>query len=185
MLNDNRNLRSFECPEFFAKDAGHNILEAFYKPLLENSIKYDRLTGYFSSMVFTVLGEEFYQFFSRQGKMRVVCSPNLSRQDIDVLSAENTEASSEVDSLKILLNNSETRDGSLILSYLINENLIDFRIADSSEDVLAHEKIGIAKDPEGNKVSFMGSINETAKGWAKKGNIESFDVFRSWEPGEN
>ena len=42
-----------------------------------------------------------------------------------------------------------------------------------------HEKVGIITDCEDNRLSFSGSINETAGGWVN--NRESFHVHCSWE----
>ena len=43
---------------------------------------------------------------------------------------------------------------------------------------LYHEKVGILTDVEGNRLSFSGSINETAGGWVN--NRESFHVHCGW-----
>lgn len=43
---------------------------------------------------------------------------------------------------------------------------------------LYHEKVGILTDAEGNRLSFSGSINETAGGWVN--NRESFHVHCGW-----
>ena len=43
---------------------------------------------------------------------------------------------------------------------------------------LYHEKVGILTDVDGNRLSFSGSINETAGGWVN--NRESFHVHCGW-----
>jgi superfamily II DNA or RNA helicase len=42
-----------------------------------------------------------------------------------------------------------------------------------------HQKVGVLEDLDGNRISFSGSDNESARGW--QGNIEEFKVFRNWE----
>ncbi|HEX2926230.1 MAG TPA: transposase [Ruminiclostridium sp.] len=42
-----------------------------------------------------------------------------------------------------------------------------------------HEKMGIISDDDGNKVAFLGSMNESAT--AMMINYEAIDVFCSWE----
>ena len=51
------------------------------------------------------------------------------------------------------------------------------------EDELYHEKIGIVRDLDGNKLTFSGSINETYNALCK--NFESFVVFDNWSNEEN
>ena len=53
-------------------------LQNFYIPCLENSVRYDRAVGYFSSAILSVLTDAFTNFSSRGGKMRLICSPILS-----------------------------------------------------------------------------------------------------------
>ena len=64
---------------------------------------------------------------------------------------------------------------------MIGEGLLDIKIAvlEEGESVgLYHEKIGVFEDPEGNRVAFTGSANESAGGLLS--NFESIQVFRSW-----
>ena len=57
------------------------------------------------------------------------------------------------------------------------------RASRSSVRGIYHEKVGIITDREGNRLSFSGSINETAGGWIN--NRESFHVHLSWEGGRD
>ncbi|MEZ7157555.1 DEAD/DEAH box helicase family protein [Streptomyces sp. MAD19A] len=44
-----------------------------------------------------------------------------------------------------------------------------------------HDKVGLFSDGEGDSVGFRGSLNETYLGLSPSGNIESIDVWPSWE----
>lgn len=183
---DMNSLHDIDCPDFLAKDEDTNILDLFYRPCIKKSNRYDRLSGYFSSMVFTLSQNEFYDFFNRGGRIRVICSPYLSEEDKNaIVEKEKTYKCEEV-SLSILLDNDATKNSAKIFSYLFNNGLVDVRIAEfDGENALVHDKIGIFYDSQDNKISFNGSINETKKGWnAKTGNSESFDVFKSWIPND-
>jgi pyridoxal/pyridoxine/pyridoxamine kinase len=60
----------------------NEIYEEFYKPCMENSIKYDRITGYFGSSVFLVINKSLKTFIENKGKIRIICSPVLTESDI-------------------------------------------------------------------------------------------------------
>ena len=49
---------------------------------------------------------------------------------------------------------------------------------------LFHDKVGIFRDALGNSVGFRGSLNETYNGLSNSGNVESIDVFQSWDGGK-
>jgi hypothetical protein len=166
-------LKELDLKSFYTKET--DVLEVFYHPCVRESHYYDRISGYFSSAIFDLAGSAFFDFFSRGGKMRLVCSPFLQRRDINALSEED-----EASSLESLLADPATRSSASILAYLVASGLLDLRIAiDESSDGLLHEKIGIFSDST-HSVSFNGSINETHQGWSRNGNRESFDVFVSW-----
>ncbi len=177
-------LRNFNIPEFMEKDDSSDIVNTFYKPMIQNSCVYSRISGYFSSLTFFTANEEFVNFFSNSGRMRVICSPELSPEDIAALRIPDTANLSEENALEALLNEPSQSSAAKVLTYLIKEELIDLKIAEVRNGVM-HEKIGIAKDIEGEKISFIGSINETYHGWTQGFNNESFDVFKSWENGES
>jgi len=68
-----------------------------------------------------------------------------------------------------------------VLATLIAVGALDVRIAVRPDDQgIYHEKIGIFVDDFGNKVSFLGSANETWKGWHERGNLEAIEVFCNW-----
>ncbi len=64
---------------------------------------------------------------------------------------------------------------------MIAVGALDVRIAVRPDDQgIYHEKLGIFADDFGNKVSFLGSANETWKGWHERGNLEAIEVFCNW-----
>jgi superfamily II DNA or RNA helicase len=68
-----------------------------------------------------------------------------------------------------------------VLATLIAVRALDVRIAVRlGGQGIYHEKLGIFADDFGNKVSFLGSVNETWKGWHERGNLEAIEVFCNW-----
>lgn len=95
-----------------------------------------------------------------------------------------------IDEVKDLMNESSLQQPSRLLACLIASGVIDVRIAvvrngtDAKTLKLYHDKAGVFSDAAGNSVGFRGSFNETFKGLSNDGNIESADVFQSWDQGK-
>ena len=62
-----------------------DIIADFFVPCLGQALLYDRAVGYFSSTFYTLIRMPLVEFASRGGKMRLICSPELSPQDIDAI----------------------------------------------------------------------------------------------------
>lgn len=156
---------------------------------MENSIKYDRITGYFGSSIFLVINDSLKTFVKNNGKIRIICSPVLKEEDVIAIYQGYENKVKD----KIKLNIEEVIEelekdypNSLdLLSKLISANVLEIKLAIFQEDTeyyrLMHDKAGIFVDENNNAVAFRGSINETYKGLSKFGNNESFDVFTTWE----
>ncbi|OGO64591.1 MAG: hypothetical protein A2029_02730 [Chloroflexi bacterium RBG_19FT_COMBO_47_9] len=177
-----------------------NILEDFYIPSLKQSIEYQRLAGFFSSKSISVAARGILGLIKNGGDMKLVISPKLSKDDIDVI------LSSQIQTNKILednflkeldkIENDFERDHVAALGWMIANNRLHIKVAiplntigipyayiDIDQNGLFHQKVGILKDNNGDIISFSGSINETASGWLN--NIEEFKVFRNWDESEN
>lgn len=168
-------------------------VENFYIPVLKESKSYYRIAGYFSSSSLAVSARGISGLIKNGGKMRIICSPNLSRADMEIIES-NTDLArvvlekqfiSDYDSLEDQIE----KDHVKALGWLLAKDLLEIRIAyviDNDKFVnksaLFHQKVGILVDKEGNSISFSGSINETASGWLN--NIEEFKVFKSWLDGQ-
>lgn len=161
-------------------------VELFYKPCLKHSINYWRAVGYFKSSIFLLIGKELIDFIDSQGKIYIICSPQLDDDDIKAIekgykNRDNIISTRLVLELEQLLESTDTNLKSRILSTLISACVLDIKIAfRNNYQGIYHEKMGIFEDSDGNKVSFKGSSNETWSGWHSDGNFESIEVFCSW-----
>ena len=63
--------RKLGIKNFYSAE-GKEILELFVRPVLGQSISYDRLTGYFSVNALVSVAEGLEQLFRKNGKMRLV-----------------------------------------------------------------------------------------------------------------
>ena len=163
-----------------------DLMAEFYRPCLSRASRYDRAVGYFRSSVFAVAGYAVIQFAMRGGKIRMVCSPSLSSEDLDALSRGYDKRREIVSGLlerevSSLLSSVDLRASAEVLATLIALEVLELRVAIRPPSFgIYHEKIGVFTDDLGNAVSFRGSSNETWRGWHLEGNLESFEVFCSW-----
>jgi superfamily II DNA or RNA helicase len=158
----------------------------FYNPCLLRASTYDRAVGYFRSSVFAVSGRGILDLAQRGGRIRLVCSPEITPEDWEAIERGHQDRehviaaalSREMDRLSESL---ETRRHTETLATLIRLGILELQIAiRSPSHGMFHEKLGIFGDHRGNGVSFKGSSNETWNGWHEWVNLESIEVFCSW-----
>ncbi len=160
-----------------------------YERCLPESAQFSRAVGFFAGSVFAGCPEAFHEFFARNGIMRVVCSPVLSRDDIEAIISGHRDRPSLLreNRLGILQQERQAirRMTGPLLSWLVASRRLEVRIAVRSpkrDTGLYHEKLGLFVDRDGDTVAFAGSANESLT--ALEQNFESVDVFRSWEASE-
>lgn len=173
-----------------------NIAEDFYMPCMQNACRYDRISGFFGSTVYVIAWKALKDFVANGGKMRIICSPVLTQEDRAALEEGDCAKKDEVlkaamsAELDALLQDDELRLSSRLLACLVANGIIELKIGlvkDNGHPTiksLFHDKFGVFYDAQGNAVGFRGSFNETYKGLSNDGNIESADVFQSWDGGK-
>ncbi len=158
------------------------LLNEFYIPVLEQTKRYYRIAGFFSSSALAVAAKGIEALFHNHGHMYLLVSPELSERDFEIISKHHC-IPEEADLFQDLDFSLGTNDHLKLLAYLLDSGFLDIKIVvgNAAVNSLFHQKIGIMQDENGDIVSFSGSINETAQAWLN--NIEEFKVFQSWEPG--
>lgn len=176
-----------------------DVLSSFYIPLLSHSKNYYRLAGFFSSTTLAVAARGIVSLILSGGKMKLITGAKLTKSDVKAICKGLQRREEVLKSILVKdLQEMETefiRDHVRALAWMVANGSLEIKIAIlkdergkllSVEEVeksgIFHPKIGIFEDEEGNKVSFSGSINESATAWIE--NIEEFKVFRSWIEGE-
>lgn len=175
----------------------YDVIAEFYTPILNESIKYDRVAGYFSSQVFASAARGIAGLVRNGGKMRLLTSHAFTPQDtVSIQEYYQSEGFAEglvnefVNSYKYLGDLASTiaqrhvgamcwmlREGYLEIKVVVpnSVNLTSYGVDDWEK---FHPKFGVFYDNDGNQIAFSGSVNETAGAW--KRNIENFDVYQSW-----
>jgi superfamily II DNA or RNA helicase len=169
--------------------SSQNIATDFFVPCLNASCCYDRAVGYFSSTFYAIIGMPLAAFAARGGKMRLVCSPELSSQDIDAI-AEGYEdkglAGALERDLDAMAREPVAEAATTMLGTLIAQDVLDLHIAfRRTERGIFHDKVGIFADEDEDRVAFTGSANETWAAWSGRANFEGFHAHRSWVEAEH
>ena len=162
---------------------------------MRDAVRYDRITGYFSSAVYLIVWAEIVDFAVRGGKIRIICSPALSASDAKSI-ADAYRALTNDELAQVLLEDYRrlSRDPHLAepataLAGMIIDGTVDIRIAQVSPHATAssrsmfHDKTGLFFDEDGDAIGFRGGINETYLGFASGGNVDSITVWTSWAGG--
>lgn len=178
-------------PDYNKSD--NNIATEFYIPAMKNSCKYDRIAGYFGSTIYIIAWSALREFVANKGKIRIICSPFISDSDKYAMKEGYSAKNNKILEISLkremnnLLTSNELEDPAKVLSCLIANGTLNVKIAipksNAEPDLkrLFHDKVGIFTDSDGNSVGFRGSMNETFQGLSEDGNLESIDVFPSWD----
>ncbi|GAI46474.1 unnamed protein product, partial [marine sediment metagenome] len=172
-----------------------DILNDFYIPVLNNSVEYCRLAGFFSSSALAVAARGVQGLLKNYGKMKLVAGAVFKKEDINAIKEglEKPEevikraAINDIDSIQ----DEFVRNHVMALGWLIAKQKLEIRIAivkdkngipmdmqTISETGIFHMKVGVLTNRDGKRISFSGSVNETRRAWTE--NIEEIKVFRSW-----
>ncbi len=184
-------LRDLEFKPSYSKSED-DIASLFYIPAMKCAARYDRISGYFGSTIYIIAWDAMKQFIENRGKMRLICSPLLTDEDQEAIDkgyhARNDSVIYDAIMREVehMFHDQSLAAPTKLLAYLVAEGIIDVKLAvvgtKTSPQIrrLFHDKVGVFIDENHDAVGFRGSMNETYKGLASDGNIESIDVFPSW-----
>jgi superfamily II DNA or RNA helicase len=162
----------------------HDLTVDFFVPCLQNSDRYDRAVGYFSSTFYALIKMPLVQFAERGGRIRLICSPELSAADIQTIAdgyherALGSAINRDLDSVGT---EPVGHAAAVLLGTLIATGSLELRIAfNRNGRGIFHDKVGVFTDAAQDHVTFNGSANETWSAWSGMGNYEAFHAFTSW-----
>lgn len=158
-------------------------IEKFYNDTLSRAVIYQRVSAYFDSKLFNFISKGIMGLLINKGKMHLVLSTEINEDTMEQIKngySERELVSNVLQAIPID-KNKDVIDKINNLSFLISIGLLDVKIAIKEVGIL-HEKYGIIKDLEGNKILFSGSNNETEA--AIHHNYESFETTLSWDNSE-
>ncbi|MDP9726006.1 superfamily II DNA or RNA helicase [Priestia aryabhattai] len=166
-------------PSYFSDE--DDIANEFYIPVLEKTVKYDRVSAYFSFKALVAYSKGIEGLIRNNGKMRFIISHEISYDDYEILKGGYALKKTLVPELAHrdyhALSLEEQRNISNF-AHLIAQGVIDIKMGFTHNGIF-HSKYGICEDTNGNFIYFNGSNNETAAAITK--NYEAFDVTASWK----
>ena len=141
----------------------NNIADEFYLPCMKHANSYDRISGYFGSTIYLIAWSALKEFIANGGKMRVICSPFISSEDIDAidkgkLAKEDSHLYDDIyREFKIMFDKESLSSSERLLACLIALDILNVKVAVAKEDPsrLFHDKVGIFKDGT-SSVAFRG-----------------------------
>ena len=189
-----------ECKEiirktdFYYRSGENNIGKDFIDPSFSCCSVYKRSGSYFTSNALRTWASELPHILNeRDIEIQLIITPELSKKDFEALKivGEIKEQKEKLQKIcdNLILNaidfskdpDNEKNQINLFIALVASEKLkIKFAIPDHvSAPGIYHEKIGIFEFSWGDKVVFIGSVNETKGGHSD--NFESISVYRDWE----
>lgn len=161
----------------------NDIVQEFLLPALKEGVEYDRAVGFFSSSSLLSISVGIKNLVKNNGKIKIICSPKLSEQDINAI-AEGYEKRQIIENALerefVEAKNKFEEERFNMLSHLIEKGILDIKIATMKSDnpnAMFHAKLGIIKDEVSNFIAFTGSMNESHNAFYE--NEETIDVYSS------
>ena len=163
-----------------------SLIKDFYIPCLGEAVAYDRAVGFFSASMLTYAAQGLSKFASNQGKMRLIIGHQVDDNEFEAIK-KGEQLKETYEKLNIEFEQVISSVSSDIfscrlklLSWLVSTNRLKIKFAIRRKGMY-HEKIGILKDEEGNKIVFQGSANESQMALLPDFNFESISVYPSWD----
>lgn len=173
-------------------DTADDALRSFYVPTLARATRYDRSVGYFRASSLAAAAAGLARFIAGGGTARFLIGAEVAENEVEALvgATEIPEAFAARLAAALVTEDEIVQRRLEVLAWLVREGRLEIRVAVPVDEAgrpvsmagavpYFHEKLGIMTDASGDGVAFMGSINETAKGW--QGNFESFSVYFSFD----
>ncbi len=159
---------------------------------LSETVRYDRLSSYFSSASLSVAAKGMTQLIEHGGHIRLLCGIELSKDDWESIS--NPEQFKDLINKNFLDEYEDLEDELIwnytkVLGWMIANEILEVKIGLNyicgryMPDEIFHPKVGIFYDEEDNCLIFIGSVNESARGWGV--NSENLHTFKSWKTTEH
>ena len=178
-------LKEIEIKESYSSAEGDEPV-LLYADAIKIVTKYDRCGSYFSSSILKHVANSYAYFKQNGAKMRLIACHELQIEDLKQIEEGVSEQDIiELKALKALDQIGEKLGAKElnILAWMLQDGVLEIKIAQKSNKKLFHTKNGIFYDKEDNKVSFIGGVNETLNGWVH--NYDKIETNKSWgDPSE-
>ena len=180
-------LRDLMLQTVYTRDNCPDLVEGFFVPALSRSVSYDRATYTFSPEALIVAAAGLAGLINNGGQMRLICHHQLPKDVVQaIVDGQRAAEDAVIESLgyrslvKVDPDDLTSLHHLKLLTWLVKEGRLEIKVAiPHLTGGIFHQKIGIFTGPQGERVAFNGSLNESRLGWLL--NDESMAVFNSWE----
>ena len=143
--------------------------ESALLPHLREARRYYRIAGYFTSSLFEIAGEEL----EHVEDVRIVCNADVSAEDLAI--ANPSRAAQRVREAELLGRLDERIEVDALRNRQRYQRLEKFlaahpdgiRVAPEERCGFLHGKAGLIERHDGQRLAFIGSMNETRAGWSQ------------------
>lgn len=178
------NLKSIQLKSVY-RSGKDNLLKDFYIPALKTAKYYDRAVGFFSTSLISYALKGISSIIENEGKMRLIIGHPLDEDEFEALKeGDNLKAislalSKELDEIIEGASLKVEQARLKLFTMLVATNKLEVKFAFKPKGMY-HEKIGIIKDANNDKILFHGSANETTNAISPDLNFESIAIYKSW-----
>ncbi|MCB1144570.1 MAG: DEAD/DEAH box helicase family protein [Leptospiraceae bacterium] len=137
----------------------------FLAKALDGAKKYLRIAGYFRSSIFELVGEEI----SRIPEVKILCNSELELNDFQMATQRETLLKEKWNQVDIGRESFSQGDRYQKLDELLKKGNVEIRVV-PKERIFIHGKAGVITDAEGQRTSFVGSVNDSKSAFS--GNYE-------------
>ena len=176
--------KDLQLAEEYTTDSSQ-IIEDFFSPMYQESIKADMILGYFNTDIFELFPESFMNFAERGGKLRLVLSTEVTATDLETIHEgyilrEKLEKAL-IDQTNHLLADEQGNAKMGLLVKAIAENVVEVKIGIRlfNDNAFIHVKNGVFYEDGPGIVRFKGSRNHTLSGFNEH-QYNTTDVFCNW-----
>jgi superfamily II DNA or RNA helicase len=168
-----------------AINTSEDDVQAFYNDALSRAKSYKRGVGYFTSSWIESATRGLESLAANGGTAKWITSVELTDEDWDAI--ERGKQARVDQRVKDRLKERITRTGSELpddkrnaLAWLIADGVVELKVGvpDNKLSGMFHDKFGIMRDSEGDRISFQGSPNDSGHAFE---NFESYAINCDWE----
>lgn len=133
----------------------------FLAESLKGASKYFRIAGYFRSSIFELVGEEI----AKIPEVKIICNSELDLADFQVATGRNTALKERWNEVDVEAEAVLKKERYQILDKLLQSGNVEIRVV-PRDRLFLHGKAGSIHYRDGNRKSFIGSVNESKSAFA-------------------
>ena len=165
---------------------GNEILKNFLLPSINESIRYDRVTSFYTVESLLAISQGIESLHKKQGRMRLIIGiHSMPEEFVDAVTRKKHLKNQIAEIRNNLKRGIETLQDSLerqrlaTIAWMIEDSLLEIKAANVRGYGIFHPKTLLLTDENGDKIVAIGSPNETSSGLG--GNFEQIMVAKSWD----